>query len=196
MKKGIIWCCLMLILFSKASAQISSNAYDTASEWYVGFCGEIPMGVSTFSSYGADKTRIGVGAGVYGGYRFNSVFSMEASALWCGMGMSAQKCCIDRGYWLGNDGIRYNVPVAGMQGCSYADVKSKVCLQQYGIHLNVNLLPFFYPVANHRWSISLSPVLYMMASQATLKNKVTDENVFRNGKQLNFGFGRRYVGGI
>ena len=66
--------------------------------------GGMPFGFSTFSSFGHDKTHLGWAAGLYGGYRFNSIFSAELSAKYGEMNLSAQDCCVERNYWLGSDG--------------------------------------------------------------------------------------------
>ena len=50
----------------------------------------MPFGFSTFSSFGHDKTHLGWAAGLYGGYRFNSIFSAELSAKYGEMNLSAQ----------------------------------------------------------------------------------------------------------
>lgn len=84
----------------------------SATGWYVGLEGGMPFGISTFSSFGADKTRIGYAIGIYGGYRLNPVLSAELSMKWGKTALSARECCAASGYWLGADGTRYYAPVA------------------------------------------------------------------------------------
>lgn len=95
------------------AASQTRTADNAAADWYIGVQGGVPFGVSTFSSFGVDKTRAGVDAG---GYRFTPVLSVELSMKWGKTALSAQDCCIERGYWLGRDGNRYNAPVADMDG--------------------------------------------------------------------------------
>lgn len=82
--------------------------------WYMGIDGGLPFGYSTFRSFGADKTRLGFDAGVFGGYRFSPLLSLEVSARMGKLGMSATDCCILSNYWLGQDGRHYHVPALGL----------------------------------------------------------------------------------
>lgn len=159
------------------------------SPWYIGLRGGMPLGISSFSSFGADKTRVGWSGGLYGGYRFNSVLEIELSAAFSKLGLSAQSCCIEKGYWLGEDGIRYNTSVSAMKGYDYADIKSCVLMQQYGMHLNVNLLGLFTSTRGSRWAVNLSPALYAAETKATLNTISTDMQIDKGGSVWHFGVG-------
>ena len=165
------------------------TADNAAAGWYIGVQGGVPFGVSTFSSFGADKTRAGVDAGVYGGYRFTPVLSVELSMKWGKTALSAQDCCIERGYWLGRDGNRYNAPVADMNGWNYADLKSSVSLQSYGAQLNVNVLGFFKSTQRSRWTLEVSPLLAAVGTKATLKTISGNAGVKRDGTRWHLGMG-------
>lgn len=149
---------LVLFLFSlnlsaqerEATASDPDHENNTHSpSWYVGINGGVPLGRSTF------KARAGYGAGVFGGYRFNPVFSLEAQAAWGKVKQEARDCCAN--YWLGADGNRYEAAVAGMDGLDYKGLRSDVFLQRYGLQLNVNLLGFFPTTKGSRWTVELSP---------------------------------------
>lgn len=157
--------------------------------WYAGVQGGVPFGVSTFSSFGADKTRAGFTGGLYGGYRFNSVLSAELSMKWGKTALSAQDCCIEKGYWLGMDGNRYNTPVAGMDGWSYDDLKSSVSLQQYGVQLNVNLLGLFSSTKQNRWTLEISPLLAAVGTKATIKTISQSTDVLKSSTKWHLGVG-------
>lgn len=85
--KAIVTFLLPLLMFSvqnicaQETLEREAEAV-THKEWYGGIEGGVPFGVSTFSSFGADKTRAGYNIGVFGGYRFNPVLSAELSAKW------------------------------------------------------------------------------------------------------------------
>ena len=49
----------------------------TKNYWYVGVEGTIPIGLSTFSSFGRYHNNVGYGGGLYGGYQFNPSISAE-----------------------------------------------------------------------------------------------------------------------
>lgn len=90
------------------------------AQWYGGIEGGVPFGMSSFSSFGADKTRAGYALGLFGGYRFTSVLSAECSAKWGKTNLAARDCCAEGGYWLGTDRMTYHAPVAGLDGADYA----------------------------------------------------------------------------
>lgn len=157
--------------------------------WYMGVQGGVPFGISTFSSFGADQTRAGVNAGLYGGYRFNPVLSLELSMKGGKTALSAQDCCIGKGYWLGADANRYNAPVAGLDGWSYSDLKSSVSLQQYGLQLNMNVLGFFERTKRSRWTVEVSPLLTAVGTKATLKTISGNAEVKQDGTRWHLGMG-------
>ena len=77
-KKRLLVAILAFILpFSFARAEVKEDGKTGSQGWYAGIEGGMPFGFSTFSSFGHDKTHLGWAAGLYGGYRFNSIFSAE-----------------------------------------------------------------------------------------------------------------------
>lgn len=181
----------MSLLGLAAAVRISAQGTDVSHVpgWYGGVEAGVPLGVSTFSSFGADKTRGGFAAGVFGGYRFNPVLSAELSVKWGKTTLSAQDCCIASGYWLGGDGKHYLAPVAGMDGHLYKDLKSGVSLQSYGARLHVNLLGLFGRTRRSRWTLEVSPLLAMTGTEATLRTISTDERVSKDGTEWHLGMG-------
>lgn len=158
-----------------------------AGGWYVGAQGGVPFGVSAFSSFGADKTRAGWSAGVYGGYRFNPVLSLEVQAAWGEANTSVRSCCA--GYWLGSDGNRYEAAVAGMEGWSYGELKSRVATQRYGVQLNVNLLGLFATTEGSRWTLELSPQLSAVGTKATFRTIADNAGAMKGATRWHFGAG-------
>lgn len=80
-KNRLLVAILAFILpFSFARAEVKEDGKTISQGWYVGIEGGMPFGFSTFSSFGHGKTHLGWAAGLYGGYRFNSIFSAELSA--------------------------------------------------------------------------------------------------------------------
>lgn len=186
---------LLLLLFSfgqlkaQAQAQLPSKVLTKPSPWYVGITGGLPFGVSTFSSFGADKTRAGYSVGVYGGRRFNPVLSLELSMKWGQTALSAQDCCIEKGYWLGEDGMRYPVAIAAMNGWDYSDLKSHVTLQQYGVQLNVNVLGFFERTKQSRWALEVSPLLAAVSTKATIRSISDNQKALQGSTAWHLGAG-------
>ena len=180
---------LLCLLLCGSSTSVLAQTTTESSAWYAGVQGGVPFGVSTFSSFGADKTRAGFAGGVYGGYRFNPVLSAEVSMKWGKTALSAQDCCIEKGYWLGADGARYNAPVAGMVGWGYEDLKSSVSLQQYGVQLNVNLLGLFKSTKQSRWTLEVSPLLAAVGTRATIKTISENAEVLKGSTDWHLGAG-------
>ena len=157
--------------------------------WYGGIEGGVPFAMSTFSSFGADKTGVGFTAGLFGGYRFNAVLSAELTAKWGKAGLYSRECCKGTGFWLGSDGVTYYAPVAGLVGADYADLKSTVKLQQYGVRLNVNLLGFFRSLRDSRWRLELSPMLAAVGTKADVKTIEECKSIISDKSRWHLGAG-------
>ena len=173
-----------------AAQTVATDKGDTSQRgWYLGVEGGMPFGISTFSSFGHDKTRLGWAGGLYGGYRFNSIFSAELSAKYGEMNLAAQDCCVEHNYWLGTDGVRYNAAVLGMDSWEYANLKSHVKTGQYGARVNVNLLGLFHKTANSRWCLALSPHLYAVSTKADIRTMADDADVMKGSTRWHLGYG-------
>ncbi|WP_418788847.1 OmpA family protein [Leyella stercorea] len=170
-------------------AEVKEDGKTISQGWYVGVEGGMPFGFSTFSSFGHDKTHLGWAAGLYGGYRFNSIFSAELSAKYGEMNLSAQDCCIERNYWLGSDGVRYKAGVLGMDSWEYADLKSHVRMGRYGARVNVNLLGLFHKTANSRWDLAVSPHIYAVTTKADIQTIADDVKVMKGSTNWHLGYG-------
>lgn len=162
---------------------------NSSKEWYGGVEGGVPFGVSSFSSFGADKTRAGYNIGVFGGYRFNDVLSAELTLKLGKTGLSARDCCSDANSWLGADAITYYAPVAGFLGFDYSELKSSVSLQHYGVRLNVNLLGFFKSTSQSRWKIEISPMLAAVGTKADVKTIAGERSLISDKTRWHLGAG-------
>ncbi len=178
-----------ILPFSIAKAEVSDKVKSDSQGWYVGIEGGMPFGFSTFSSFGHDKTRLGWTAGIYGGYRFNSIFSAEMSAKYGEMNLSAQDCCVERNYWLGIDGMLYKASVLGMDSWEYAYLKSHVRMGRYGARVNVHLLGLFHKTANSRWDLAVSPHIYAVTTKADIQTITDDAKVMKGSTNWHLGYG-------
>jgi len=174
---------------STMKAEEGKDVLIPSQGWYIGIEGGMPFGFSTFSSFGHDKTHLGWAAGLYGGYRFNSIFSAELSAKYGEMNLSAQDCCVERNYWLGSDGMLYNAGVLGMDSWEYANLKSHVRMGWYGARVNVNLLGLFHKTANSRWDLAVSPHIYAVTTKADIQTIAEDAKVMKGSTNWHFGYG-------
>ena len=189
-KNRLLVAILAFILpFSFARTEVKEDGKTISQGWYVGVEGGMPFGFSTFSSFGHDKTHLGWAAGIYGGYRFNSIFSAELSSKYGEINLSAQDCCVERNYWLGSDGVLYKAGVLGMDSWEYANLKSHVCIGQYGARVNINLLGLFPQTADSRWDLAVSPHIYAVTTKADIHTIADDAKVMKGSTNWHLGYG-------
>ncbi len=182
---------LLSLMLLPAVAQEKTEAKPSAADngWFVGVQGGVPFGISTFSSFGADKVHLGFTGGLYGGYRFGPVLSVEASAKWGRMNLAERGCCADNHYWLGSDWDIYNTPVLDMAGWDFSDLKTSAFIQQYGMQLNVNLLGFFNKTKYSRWTLEVAPALSVVGTDAVVKTKADGAVAAKGDRQWFLGVG-------
>lgn len=178
-----------ILSFSFAKAEASDSNLPDSKGWYLGVDGGLPFGLSTFSSFGHDKTHLGWAAGIYGGYRFNPIFSAELSARYGEVNLSAQDCCVERNYWLGSDGILYKAGVLGMDSWEYAQQKSHVRMGWYGARVHVNLLGLLRNTAHNRWTVAVSPHLYAVTTCADIQTLADHAEVMKGSARWHLGYG-------
>ena len=178
-----------ILSFSFAKAEACDSNLPDSKGWYLGVDGGLPFGLSTFSSFGHDKTHLGWAAGIYGGYRFNPIFSAELSARYGEVNLSAQDCCVERNYWLGSDGILYKAGVLGMDSWEYAQLKSHVRMGWYGARVHVNLLGLLRNTAHSRWTVAVSPHLYAVTTCADIQTLADHAEVMKGSTRWHLGYG-------
>ena len=180
---------VLVSILSFAKAEASDSNLPDSKGWYLGVDGGLPFGLSTFSSFGHDKTHLGWAAGIYGGYRFNPIFSAELSARYGEVNLSAQDCCVERNYWLGSDGMLYNASVLGMDSWEYAQLKSHVRMGWYGARVHVNLLGLLRNTAHSRWTVAVSPHLYAVTTCADIQTLADHAEVMKGSTRWHLGYG-------
>ena len=178
-----------ILSFSFAKAEASDSNLPDSKGWYLGVDGGLPFGLSTFSSFGHDKTHLGWAAGIYGGYRFNPIFSAELSARYGEVNLSAQDCCVERNYWLGSDGMLYKASVLGMDSWEYAQLKSHVRMGWYGARVHVNLLGLLRNTAHSRWTVAVSPHLYAVTTCADIQTLADHAEVMKGSTRWHLAYG-------
>ncbi|MBD8993690.1 MAG: OmpA family protein [Prevotella sp.] len=178
-----------ILSFSFAKAEASDSNLPDSKGWYLGVDGGLSFGLSTFSSFGHDKTHLGWAAGIYGGYRFNPIFSAELSARYGEVNLSAQDCCVERNYWLGSDGMLYKASVLGMDSWEYAQLKSHVRMGWYGARVHLNLLGLLRNTAHSRWTVAVSPHLYAVTTCADIQTLADHAEVMKGSTRWHLGYG-------
>ena len=135
-----------------ASAQ-GSDSRDYERGWYAGLSGGTSFGQATFRSITESKTHWGAQFGVFGGYQFSRLLSVEALAT---MGEQKQTSLDCDPFWLATDGEFTFAPVLGKQGNYYRDLEAKTRWMRFGLQANFDVLSLITNPAT-RWSVNLSP---------------------------------------
>ena len=168
---------VQLILFAALSFFTFSQGVQAQKNVYVGANAGLSMGIADFSSFGADKFRPGWTAGIYGGYRLNSIWSFELTGAWGQQFMAERSCCFDKDYFLGTDGKRYKFIPEGTAGEYYNNLKSRIFVQRYGVQANMNVLGFFKATKDSPWRAEISPALYAAGTNTDILRK-SDNSIF------------------
>ena len=155
MKKATFILMLLAMLAAgvqTASAQDSSQR-DYERGWYAGLSGGTSFGQATFRSITESKTHWGAQFGVFGGYQFSRLLSVEALATMGGQKQTSLDC---DPFWLATDGEYTFAPVLGKQGNYYRDLEAKTQWMRFGLQANFDVLSLLTKPTT-RWSVTLSP---------------------------------------
>lgn len=146
-----------------AFAQTDSRDYKWG--WYAGLSGGTSFGQATFRSITENTTNVGVQGGVFGGYQFSRLFSVEALA---SLGSQKQTSLECDPFWLATDGDFSFAPILGKQGNYYRDLEAKTQWMRFGLQANFDVLSLLTKPTS-RWSLNLSP----QVSAVTTRTKHT-----------------------
>ena len=164
MKKTIITLLLLVAMMTAgvqtAFAQTDSRDYN--SGWYAGLSGGTSFGQGTFRSITESKTNVGAQFGVFGGYQFSRLFSVEALA---SLGSQKQTSLECDPFWLATDGDFSFAPILGKQGNYYRDLEAKTQWMRFGLQANFDVLSLLTKPTS-RWSLNLSPQVSAVTTHA------------------------------
>lgn len=131
----------------------SSDSRDYKLGWYAGLSGGTSFGQATFRSITESKTHWGAQFGVFGGYQFSRLLSVEALATMGGQKQTSLDC---DPFWLATDGEYTFAPVLGKQGNYYRDLEAKTQWMRFGLQANFDVLSLITK-PTCKWSVTLSP---------------------------------------
>ncbi len=194
MKRNLLLTLTLLTLSAVTlSAQESKSIEkDFSYGWYIGAQGALSIGEGDFSSFGADKFRAGGNGGLFGGYRFDRVWSLELNAHWGGLNMAEQECCLGRDYWIAPttwERFRLDYFPKTAEGVFYKDLLSRTFVQQYSLQANMNLLGLFDATRESRWMLELSPMVSAVGTSSDILTKQGGNPVRENISQWHLGVG-------
>ena len=147
------------MLLAMLAAGVQTVSAQTVSDgsaigtWYAGLGGGTSFGQATFRSITESKTHWGAQFGVFGGYQFSRLLSVEALATMGGQKQTSLDC---DPFWLATDGEFTFAPVLGKQGNYYRDLEAKTQWMRFGLQANFDVLSLLTKPTT-RWSVTLSP---------------------------------------
>ena len=132
--------------------------------WYVGVQGGTAFGQCTMRSITEHQVHWGAQGGVFGGYRFNGLFSLEAAVQYGMQSQYALDCCP---YWLSESMNRYFAPVTSKNGWYYSDLEGKTQWGKLSLQTNFDLVGLFAG-PDARWSLIVAPEVAAVTTSTRL----------------------------
>ena len=190
MKKLLLPFCLLMLLFSLSVRAQKKQVYDDFSRWSLGVNGGISAFRGDMISFSADKTYIGGQGGLQLGYQFTPAFGLSLTAD-MGQGKGSAKEW-EKGFKIYPNGESYygTEPEAGF--AYYNDIYAKIKYFTLGLHGDFNVNNFFGKKELRRWTVLLSPAVYLQKFSPKLYKKEDDKrfdtsSTLDNGVNLGLG---------
>lgn len=182
---------ILMLITTTASASQTDTLKFNQERLFLGVHAGMPMAEADFSSFGADRFRPGWDLGLNAGYRFTDVWSLEMTASWGQFWLGEKSCCMDYGYFLGNDLKRYHPDLIpdGMDGRYYRDIKNRTFVQRYGLQVNMNVLGFFAGTKTGPWRLEVSPTVHAIITSSDILAKSDNAPFVENVKNRHLGYG-------
>ena len=173
MKKLLLPFCLLMLLFSLSVRAQKKQVYDDFSRWSLGVNGGISAFRGDMISFSADKTYIGGQGGLQLGYQFTPTFGLSLTAD-MGQGKGSAKEW-EKGFKIYPNGESYygTEPEAGF--AYYNDIYAKIKYFTLGLHGDFNVNNFFGKKELRRWTVLLSPAVYLQKFSPKLYKKEDDK---------------------
>ena len=165
-------CFLMVTSFSVAQIQKKKIGNDF-SRWSLGVNGGISAFRGDMISFSADKTYIGVQGGLQLGYQFTPTFGLSLTAD-MGQGKGSAKKW-EKAFKIYPNGESYygTEPEDGF--AYYNDIYAKIKYFTLGLHGDFNVNNFFGKKELRRWTVLLSPAVYLQKFSPKLYKKEDDK---------------------
>ena len=173
MKKLLLPFCLLMLLFSLSVRAQKKQVYNDFSRWSLGVNGGISAFRGDMISFPADKTYIGVQGGLQLGYQFTPTFGLSLTAD-MGQGKGSAKKW-EKAFKIYPNGESYygTEPATGF--AYYNDIYTKIKYFTLGLHGDFNVNNFFGKKELRRWTVLLSPAVYLQKFSPKLYKKEDDK---------------------
>ena len=137
--------------------------------WYVGLGGGTSFGQATFSSITESGVRSwGLQGGLFGGYKFSRLISLEAGFQYGQQKQYNLTCCP---YWLATDGQWKATQVLDKDGWYFEDLTVPTRWFKIALQANFNLLSFIK--SNNHWFLDLSPQISAVNTKSTWQGNLS-----------------------
>ena len=173
MKKLLLSFCLLILLSSLSVQAQKKQVYNDFSRWSLGGTGGISVFRGDMISFSADKTYIGVQGGLQLGYQFTPTFGLSLTAD-MGQGKGSAKEW-EKAFKIYSNGESYygTEPETGF--AYYNDIYTKINYFTLGLHGDFNVNNFFGKKELRRWTVLLSPAVYLQKFSPKLYKKEDDK---------------------
>ena len=139
--------------------------------WYVGVAGGTSFGQSTFHSITEDGIQSwGTQGGLFGGYKFSRVFSLELGFQLGSQEQFSLECCP---YWLSTTGEWEATQVIDRDGWYFKDMTVPTSWYRVSLQGNFNLISLFGK-KNSRWSLDLSPQISLINTKSKWQGNLSN----------------------
>lgn len=192
-KKLLVLACILCGIALPSFAQANKSKkemHNQYSRWSLGVNGGISIFRGDMVSFSADKTYIGGQGGLQLGYQFTPTFGVSLTGDFGTVKGSAKKW--EREYKIYPDGTTYygTEPEAGF--ALYNDLYSKAKYFTLGLHGDLNVNNFFGHKEARRWTVLLSPAVYLQKFSPKLYLKENNQRFDKTStldNDLNLGLG-------
>jgi hypothetical protein len=172
----------LLLLAAVAQGARGQALAPVERSWYVGVQGGTSFGQGTFRSITEQKVHWGLQGGLFGGYRFNRLLSVELGARYGAQSQYALDCCP---YWMSEEEVRYMAPVLDEHGWYYKDLRAATQWGKLALQANIDLLSLLAK-PSCRWSLTLSPQISAVTTSTRL---ITPDREIPHERQWHLGLG-------
>lgn len=141
---------------------------------YIGIGGGTSFGQGTFCSITENGVRSwGLQGGIFGGYKFNRLASLELGFQYGQQSQYNLQCCP---YWLSTSGEWRATQVIDQDGWYYDDLQTFSRWFKLALQANFDLLSFIPD--NRHWSLDVSPQISVLNTQTTWKGNLSYTGVY------------------
>ena len=175
-KKLLVLSCLLTGMIAPSIAQKQDSKkeiYTQYSRWSLGVNGGISIFRGDMISLSADKTYIGGQGGLQLGYQFTPTFGLSLTGDFGSAKGSAKKW--EKKFMIYPDGNSYYGTSPENGFAYYNDIYSKVKYFMLGLHADLNVNNFFGHKEMRRWTVLLSPAVYLQKFSPKLYLKDGDQ---------------------